>query len=85
MIALAAMQGLGKPGSNIYSTTSGVPADRDFWFPGYSEGGISGRHRQHRGRVTGCTRACGPTAALSPIRSTAPRDRSAIGCACPRS
>ena len=41
MIALAAMQGLGKPGSNIYSTTGGVPADRDFWFPGYSEGGIS--------------------------------------------
>jgi hypothetical protein len=25
MIALAAMQGLGKPGSNIWSTTSGVP------------------------------------------------------------
>jgi len=41
MIALAAMQGLGKPGSNIYSTTCGVPADRDFWFPGYAEGGIS--------------------------------------------
>jgi anaerobic selenocysteine-containing dehydrogenase len=41
MIALAAMQGLGKPGSNIYSTTSGAPADRSFWFPGYAEGGIS--------------------------------------------
>ena len=42
MIALAAMQGLGKPGSNIYSTTGGAPADRSFWFPGYAEGGISG-------------------------------------------
>jgi trimethylamine-N-oxide reductase (cytochrome c) len=42
MIALAAMQGLGKPGSNIYSTACGAPADRDFYFPGYSEGGISG-------------------------------------------
>jgi len=41
MIALAAMQGMGKPGSNIYSTTSGGPVDKDFWFPGYSEGGIS--------------------------------------------
>jgi trimethylamine-N-oxide reductase (cytochrome c) len=41
MIALAAMQGLGKPGSNIYSTTGGAPADRSFWFPGYAEGGIS--------------------------------------------
>ena len=42
MIALAAMQGLGKPGSNIYATTGGAPADRSFYFPGYSEGAISG-------------------------------------------
>ena len=42
MIALAAMQGLGKPGSNIWSTTSGVPFDPGFFFPGYAEGGISG-------------------------------------------
>ncbi len=41
MIALATMQGLGKPGSNIYSTTGGAPADRSFYFPGYAEGGIS--------------------------------------------
>ncbi len=42
MIALAAMQGMGKPGSNIWSTTSGVPFDPEFFFPGYAEGGISG-------------------------------------------
>ena len=42
MIALAAMQGMGKPGSNIWSTTSGVPFDPAFFFPGYAEGGISG-------------------------------------------
>jgi molybdopterin guanine dinucleotide-containing S/N-oxide reductase-like protein len=41
MIALAAMQGLGKPGINIWSTTHGVPCDRTMWFPGYGEGGIS--------------------------------------------
>ena len=41
MVCLMAMQGLGKPGSNIYSTTGGAPADREFWFPGYAEGGIS--------------------------------------------
>jgi molybdopterin guanine dinucleotide-containing S/N-oxide reductase-like protein len=41
MVALAAMQGLGKPGSNIWSTTSGAPVDASFMFPGYSEGGIS--------------------------------------------
>jgi len=41
MIMLAACQGLGKPGSNMWSTTGGVPYDYDFFFPGYSEGGIS--------------------------------------------
>ena len=50
MIALAAMQGMGKPGSNIWSTTSGVPFDPEFFFPGYAEGGISGRHGRHRRR-----------------------------------
>jgi molybdopterin guanine dinucleotide-containing S/N-oxide reductase-like protein len=42
MVLLAAMQGLGKPGSNIWSTTGGVPFNGDFVFPGYAEGGISG-------------------------------------------
>ena len=42
MIALATMQGMGKPGVNIYSTTQGTPVDYDFYFPGYAEGGISG-------------------------------------------
>jgi len=41
MVALAAMQGLGKPGSNIWGTTLGAPVDASFMFPGYSEGGIS--------------------------------------------
>ena len=42
MIALAAMQGLGKPGSNMYSTSQGAPTDYNFYFPGYAEGGIAG-------------------------------------------
>jgi anaerobic selenocysteine-containing dehydrogenase len=42
MISLAAMQGMGKPGSNIWSTTQGAPTDTRFMFPGYAEGGISG-------------------------------------------
>ncbi len=42
MISLAAMQGMGKPGSNIWSTTQGAPSDTSFMFPGYAEGGISG-------------------------------------------
>ncbi len=42
MVLLAAMQGLGKPGSNIWSTTGGAPYNGDFFFPGYAEGGICG-------------------------------------------
>lgn len=42
MILLLAMQGLGKPGVNAYSTTGGAPADWSFFFPGYADGGISG-------------------------------------------
>ncbi|MFP3209840.1 MAG: molybdopterin-dependent oxidoreductase, partial [Nitrososphaeria archaeon] len=51
MIALVAMQGLGKPGVNLWSTNTGspiapnVPEDVNpygFLFPGYADGGISG-------------------------------------------
>lgn len=42
MICLQAMQGLGKPGINIWGTTQGAPHNSDFVFPGYAEGGISG-------------------------------------------
>jgi len=42
MVLLQAMQGLGKPGINIWSTTTGTPSNAEFFFPGYAEGGISG-------------------------------------------
>ncbi len=42
MIALITMQGMGKPGINMWSTTYGTPLDTEFFFPGYTEGGISG-------------------------------------------
>ena len=41
-ISLQAMQGRGKPGINIWSTTQGAPCNTQFMFPGYAEGGISG-------------------------------------------
>jgi len=41
MISLQAMQGLGKPGINIWSTVQGAPSNTEFMFPGYAEGGIS--------------------------------------------
>lgn len=42
MVCLAAMQGLGKPGSNMGNLQFGTPLDFTFYFPGYVEGGISG-------------------------------------------
>jgi len=74
MIALIAMQGLGKPGVNLYTTTEGAPVDSDFYFPGYADGGIGGdpetvvraRHRQSSSgnqHSDGCRRASGPSAA----------------------
>ena len=47
MIALAAMQGMGKPGTNIWSTTSGVPFDTLVLLPRLRRGRDLGRHRQH--------------------------------------
>ncbi len=40
MVLLQAMQGLGKPGVNIWAATQGAPFDGSFYFPGYAEGGI---------------------------------------------
>lgn len=42
MVCLGAMQGLGKPGSNMGNLQFGTPVDYSFYFPGYVEGGISG-------------------------------------------
>ena len=37
MVLLQAMQGLGKPGVSIWSTTLGAPIDTSCWFPGYGD------------------------------------------------
>lgn len=42
MVCLMAMQGLGKPGVNMGCLQQGTPVDTSFFFPGYSEGGLSG-------------------------------------------
>ena len=41
MVLLVAMQGMGKPGVNIWGTTVGGPLDMSFDFPGYSRLGIN--------------------------------------------
>jgi molybdopterin guanine dinucleotide-containing S/N-oxide reductase-like protein len=42
MVCLMAMQGIGKPGVNMGNMSQGAPLDTDFYFPGYTEGTISG-------------------------------------------
>lgn len=42
MVYLMAMQGIGKPGVNMGCLQQGTPVDTRFFFPGYSEGGLSG-------------------------------------------
>ena len=37
LVVLYAMQGMGKPGQNIWSGSTGAPMDYDFWFGGYSD------------------------------------------------
>jgi anaerobic selenocysteine-containing dehydrogenase len=41
MVLLPAMQGLGKPGVNVWGATAGAPPPIPFDFPGYSDGGIN--------------------------------------------
>jgi molybdopterin guanine dinucleotide-containing S/N-oxide reductase-like protein len=41
MVLLQAMQGLGKPGVNIWGTTTGTPFNHEISFPGYAEWGIN--------------------------------------------
>ncbi|MDX2480981.1 MAG: molybdopterin-dependent oxidoreductase, partial [Desulfuromusa sp.] len=42
IVCLMAMQGIGKPGVNMGNLQQGTPVDTHFFFPGYSEGGLSG-------------------------------------------
>ena len=42
MAILGAMQGYGRPGVNFGNLQFGAPLDFSFYFPGYSEGGMSG-------------------------------------------
>ena len=37
MVQLFAMQGMGKPGQNMWSANAGAPVDYGFWFGGYSD------------------------------------------------
>ena len=74
MIALAAMQGLGKPGSNIWSTTSGAPSTARSGSratPRVASPATSPARRPASAWPT----ACGRTAAPSPTRTIRPKAR----------
>ncbi len=70
MIALAAMQGYGKPGSNIWGTSQGAPSDESFVFPGYAEGGISGDVDKSAAGYRWLYRMFGGKGAPAPTRNT---------------
>ena len=83
MIALAAMQGLGKPGSNMWSTTSGRPST------GTSTSRVTPRAASPATpppllQASDLRRACGRTGAPSPTRTIRLRARSCPACASPR-
>ena len=67
MIVLSAMQGMGLPGRNIWSTTQGTPCDPDFVFPGYAEGGISGTASFTTGSSNWNARMFGETSTMIPF------------------
>ena len=83
MVALAAMQGLGKPGSNLWGTTSGTPVDCGFMFPGYAEGGISGDTNNSAAGFRFVNRMF-PTGERSSTRNTRPRGRRSRGSTSPK-
>ena len=72
MIALAAMQGLGKPGSNIWSTTSGVPFDKSGSSSPATPRAASPATSPTRRPGSAWPTACGPTEAHSPTSQHSP-------------
>ena len=86
MVALAAMQGYGKPGSNLWGTSQGAPSDSSFVFPGYAEGGISGDPERRPLPTAGSTACSLPVRARTPrpTPTTRPRGSRSRGCAFPK-
>ncbi len=74
MIMMAAMQGWGKPGSNIGGMQIGTPLDFSFYFPGYADGGISGELNWTASALYNYTRMPHVLTA-NPVKQMIPRQR----------
>lgn len=74
MVMMAAMQGLGKPGSNMGNLNSGTPVDHEFYFPGYADGGISGE-LQWNGNSVNNYQKMPHVLTVNPVRQMIPRQQ----------
>jgi molybdopterin guanine dinucleotide-containing S/N-oxide reductase-like protein len=52
MVYLMAMQGMGRPGVNLWTATNGAPFNADFKFPGYAASGIDFYAKKSRQKGT---------------------------------
>ncbi|MBI2960357.1 MAG: molybdopterin-dependent oxidoreductase, partial [Betaproteobacteria bacterium] len=74
MVQLMAMQGWGKPGINFGCLQGGAPVDLGFYFPGYSEGGISGELQFTASAVNNYVRMP-HLLSMNPVGQVIPRQR----------
>jgi trimethylamine-N-oxide reductase (cytochrome c) len=74
MILMMAMRGWGKPGVNFGNLQMGTPMSKEFYFPGYAEGGISGDLNFTAAAVNNYCRMP-HVLTMNPVKQTIPRQR----------
>jgi molybdopterin guanine dinucleotide-containing S/N-oxide reductase-like protein len=74
MIMMMAMMGWGKPGINFGNLQAGTPMSKEFYFPGYAEGGISGDLNFTAAAVNNYCRMP-HVLTMNPVKQTIPRQR----------
>ena len=74
VVMMMAMRGWGKPGINFGNLQIGAPQDLNFYFPGYSEGGISGDLYNSASSVNNYCRMP-HVLTLNPVLQAVPRQR----------
>ncbi|MBI5121121.1 MAG: molybdopterin-dependent oxidoreductase [Rhodospirillales bacterium] len=74
MILMMAMQGWGKPGVNFGNLQFAAPLDHHFYFPGYTEGGISGELTWSASSINNYCRMP-HVLTMNPVKQVLPRQR----------